>query len=79
MSLTYRLKRTGEISPPWATPPAGVAVGLEVAFYTVVPLFLLLCHWLAGRVVGMVQCMTIKAWGPIKGRFARAVTDVLRG
>ena len=31
-----------------------VGVGLEVSFYTVVLLFILLCHWLVGRVVGMV-------------------------
>jgi hypothetical protein len=32
-----------------------LAVGLEVTFYTELPLFLLLCHGLAGRVVGVVR------------------------
>jgi hypothetical protein len=32
-----------------------LAVGLEVSFYTALLLFLLLCHWLAGRVVHVVR------------------------
>jgi hypothetical protein len=44
-------------------------------FFTVLLLGFLLCHWLAGRVVGVVRRMTIDCWVLSlhgKGCFARA-------
>ena len=40
---------------------------VRVTNYSVLPLFLLLCHWLAGRVVDVVRRTTTSRWCGMKG------------
>ena len=48
---------------------------VRVTNYTALPLFLVLCHWLTGRVVGVVRWTTTGCWCGMKGPFLEQSTE----